>query len=460
VVASSYKEYHMYSSFEEIEELDVQLLATEDVEVEDAELDVQLLAIEDIEDTENTEYVEYVEDVEDVEWDSNSPLEELKCVDEELAMPVPLPMTMPITMPVSMPAYQPTPWVYQPTPRKKRDYANGKIYVIESVEGKTCYIGSTCKSLRERMHSHKKGMWLWEEGRGGFITSYYVLRYSDARICLVENCPCESELELLTRESFHILNARKCDVGCMNKVVPIPEKKEKRIRSSPAQPRRPPQPKGGRCDVCDCSVVYMSRHITTAGHIGRLVIDPVTTRDARQCLRRQGSTSEESASLYLPEMERDLDDVMYAYPYATSSDESDAELVPPPSASEYDGLSVDEMWTKMCGVDCDPYLITDAEEMREFEKNYAFYFPGNVAEPCGAEKEDDLFTVIDEVAMLEFEKNYALYFPGDAAEPCGAEKEDDLYLVSDAAEPCGAEKEDDIYLVSGDVGAENMAVGM
>jgi Zn-finger nucleic acid-binding protein len=88
-------------------------------------------------------------------------------------------------------------------------YHSGKIYVIESDEGRVCYIGSTCKSLIERMRQHKSNMKRWNAGKANFTTSFDVLKYSDARISLVEDFACETNHQLRKRESFHISVARR-----------------------------------------------------------------------------------------------------------------------------------------------------------------------------------------------------------------------------------------------------------
>lgn len=65
------------------------------------------------------------------------------------------------------------------------DYSKGKIYMMYSVYGCIKYVGYTLKSLEERFEEHKKCYELWKEGKYSYTTSYEVLVYSDAKICLL-----------------------------------------------------------------------------------------------------------------------------------------------------------------------------------------------------------------------------------------------------------------------------------
>ena len=62
------------------------------------------------------------------------------------------------------------------TTRAKKDYSQGKIYMIEPTvehdEG-DIYIGSTTKSyLSQRMTAHRNCYNQWREGKHHFLTSY------------------------------------------------------------------------------------------------------------------------------------------------------------------------------------------------------------------------------------------------------------------------------------------------
>ena len=98
--------------------------------------------------------------------------------------------------------------------RPQRDYANGKIYMIESLQGDVRYIGSTCGELQRRMCGHKGAYKSWSEGKGR-ISSMEVLAHPDARIVLIEDFPCETWEQLVEREAHHIRNTT-----CVNRNIP------------------------------------------------------------------------------------------------------------------------------------------------------------------------------------------------------------------------------------------------
>jgi len=95
------------------------------------------------------------------------------------------------------------------------NYENGLIYKLKSVKSSKCYIGSTIQSLIKRFYKHKGDYKQWIQGKGGYMTSYEIMKLDDIEIELLELFPCKSLKELHTREKFHILNNI-----CVNKVIP------------------------------------------------------------------------------------------------------------------------------------------------------------------------------------------------------------------------------------------------
>jgi hypothetical protein len=96
------------------------------------------------------------------------------------------------------------------------NYQNGKIYMIESLEGDCKYYGSTVDTLSRRLAQHRTSIKV-----GKPISSQKVLKYSDARILLVELFPCNSKMELEAKEAIYIRNN-----DCVNKNIPQRPKKE------------------------------------------------------------------------------------------------------------------------------------------------------------------------------------------------------------------------------------------
>ena len=103
------------------------------------------------------------------------------------------------------------------------NYANGKIYKIESInaiEGNDdIYIGSTSKQyLSQRMNKHRSDYNYWRKGKTKKTYSYGIFEkygVDNCRIILLESFPCQSRDELTSREAFFIKS-----MGCVNKCIP------------------------------------------------------------------------------------------------------------------------------------------------------------------------------------------------------------------------------------------------
>jgi hypothetical protein len=108
------------------------------------------------------------------------------------------------------------------------NYQNGKVYMIESLEGGCRYYGATTASLSKRLGSHRSANKCRPHKN---TTSKLVLNYPDARILLVENYPCNSKTELEAREAHYIRNNE-----CVNKNIPQrtakEHKEDNRLRSA------------------------------------------------------------------------------------------------------------------------------------------------------------------------------------------------------------------------------------
>ena len=91
------------------------------------------------------------------------------------------------------------------------DYQNGKIYKLWSPEGDDIYIGSTTETLCRRKAGHKTSY-----GTGQNLTSKILFeKYTDVRIELIEEFPCDKKCKLIAREGHFIRT-----LDCVNKVVP------------------------------------------------------------------------------------------------------------------------------------------------------------------------------------------------------------------------------------------------
>ena len=104
------------------------------------------------------------------------------------------------------------------------NYQNGKIYKIINDENDLVYYGSTTVPLWQRMGKHRVEHKRYLEGkRTRNITSFDILKYKNAQIVLVEDCPWDRKEQLTARERFWIENNK-----CVNKVIPGRTQKEYR----------------------------------------------------------------------------------------------------------------------------------------------------------------------------------------------------------------------------------------
>lgn len=92
------------------------------------------------------------------------------------------------------------------------DYSNGKIYkIIDNTNG-NIYVGSTLKSIEERLESHIKVYKEYLKYNNRYRSSFDILKNNDYKIVLIENCFCKSKKELLMREQYYMDN-----IICINK---------------------------------------------------------------------------------------------------------------------------------------------------------------------------------------------------------------------------------------------------
>ena len=108
------------------------------------------------------------------------------------------------------------------------NYKEGKIYKIEPIingEDGEIYIGSTTqKYLSQRMTAHRTDYKRWLNREGNKTMSHHLFEkygVDHCNIVLLENFPCESKDQLISRESYYIRT-----LTCVNKRIPDRSKKE------------------------------------------------------------------------------------------------------------------------------------------------------------------------------------------------------------------------------------------
>lgn len=95
--------------------------------------------------------------------------------------------------------------------KKQMSYQNGKIYVIRSHQTNNVYIGSTTQPLSKRFALHLRHF----KSQHIYLTSFEIIKYGDAYIELLEDCPCDTKEQLLRKEGELI----RATENCVNKVI-------------------------------------------------------------------------------------------------------------------------------------------------------------------------------------------------------------------------------------------------
>ena len=101
-----------------------------------------------------------------------------------------------------------------------------KIYKIKSSLTDKIYIGSTSKTLTERLSRHKTDYNAWlKDNNSSYLTSFEILKYNDYLIELIESFICIDKLERNEKEG-HFLKLNK--LICVNKRIETRTRKEYR----------------------------------------------------------------------------------------------------------------------------------------------------------------------------------------------------------------------------------------
>ena len=98
-------------------------------------------------------------------------------------------------------------------------YINGKIYKIVDNKSDMIYVGSTCKTLQQRLNRHISSYKSYKAGKTNNITSYQILENNDFSIKLIENYPCENKAQLEKREGYFIKLFRQQDLSIVNRCI-------------------------------------------------------------------------------------------------------------------------------------------------------------------------------------------------------------------------------------------------
>ena len=99
------------------------------------------------------------------------------------------------------------------------NYQNAKIYKIVDNTTDMVYIGSTCKTLEQRLRQHEKNFKGFKLGKTNNVTSFRILENNNYTIELVESYPCNTKQELNLEEGKIIKQFRNEKINIVNRNV-------------------------------------------------------------------------------------------------------------------------------------------------------------------------------------------------------------------------------------------------
>ncbi|MFY8161327.1 MAG: GIY-YIG nuclease family protein [Candidatus Kapaibacteriota bacterium] len=99
------------------------------------------------------------------------------------------------------------------------NYSNGKIYKIVDNKSDMIYIGSTCKTLEQRLKSHISNYKKYKSGKYNYVTVFKTLENNDYKIELIKNYSCNSKNDLEREEGQFIKDYRNNKLNVVNKLI-------------------------------------------------------------------------------------------------------------------------------------------------------------------------------------------------------------------------------------------------
>ena len=98
-------------------------------------------------------------------------------------------------------------------------FENGKIYKITDCASNMVYVGSTYKTLDQRLRAHEINFKAYKANKQKFVTSFKILENADYNIELIEYYPCNTKQELNIREGQIIQKLKNDKLNIVNKFV-------------------------------------------------------------------------------------------------------------------------------------------------------------------------------------------------------------------------------------------------
>jgi hypothetical protein len=108
-------------------------------------------------------------------------------------------------------------------PIKINKYNNASIYQIICNKTGLIYVGSTIKTIYERLSEHERDYKRYLKGKCHYITSFKVIENNNYKVELLKSINCNDSKELKIKERYYIET-----IKCVNKVIPTRTNKEYR----------------------------------------------------------------------------------------------------------------------------------------------------------------------------------------------------------------------------------------
>jgi len=99
------------------------------------------------------------------------------------------------------------------------NYQNGKIYKIVDNTSDMVYVGSTCKTLQQRLKGHEHNFKGFKLGKTNNVTVFKIFESEDYKIELIKLYPCDSKTNLEIEEGKIIKQFRNDKLNIVNKNI-------------------------------------------------------------------------------------------------------------------------------------------------------------------------------------------------------------------------------------------------
>ena len=98
-------------------------------------------------------------------------------------------------------------------------FNNGKIYKIIDNTSNMIYIGSTCKTLNQRLKQHEYNFRCFKLSKTNFVTVFKILENNNYKIELIKLYPCENKHSLNIEEGLIIKESKTNGLNVINRNI-------------------------------------------------------------------------------------------------------------------------------------------------------------------------------------------------------------------------------------------------